>query len=134
MKKRIMPLVLGSVFLLTLSSAHSQTKKAVPAKVASKTIDDKVTQKASATDIESGKMLLSKSDCLACHKVDVKLVGPSFIEIAKKYPATETNYTYLADKVIKGGSGVWGKIPMPPHATIPVTDAKKMVTYILSLK
>ncbi len=91
-------------------------------------------KKASAVDIEEGKQLLSKNDCLTCHKLDIKLVGPAYIDVAKKYPASEANYELLSKKVIAGGSGVWGAIPMAPHAAIAPADVKKMVEYILSLK
>lgn len=90
--------------------------------------------KPTATELEEGKTLLSKSDCLACHKLDVKLVGPSYKDVAKKHTATEANYNLLTQKIIKGGSGVWGPIPMTPHATLKPEEAKKMVKYILSIK
>lgn len=89
---------------------------------------------ASKQDIDAGKMLISKSDCVACHSVDKKLVGPSYLDVAKKYPLTDANVNLLAAKVIKGGSGVWGQIPMVPHATLSSEDSKKMVKYVLSLK
>lgn len=91
------------------------------------------TIKPTAKELEEGKILISKSDCLACHKLDVKLLGPSYNDVAKKYAATEANYNLLSQKIIKGGTGVWGTIPMSPHATLKVDDAKKMVKYILSL-
>lgn len=84
-------------------------------------------------DLEAGKLLISKSDCFACHKPDGKLVGPSYAEIAKKYTVTDANVTMLAGKVIKGGTGVWGQIPMAAHPAVKLADAKKMVKYILSL-
>lgn len=84
-------------------------------------------------DVEAGKLLISKSDCFACHKPDGKLVGPSYADIAKKYTATEANITQLSGKVIKGGSGVWGTVPMAGHPNVSQADAKKMVKYILSL-
>jgi len=83
-------------------------------------------------DIETGKALISKSDCFACHKPDGRLVGPSYAEIAKKYTASDANITLLSGKVIKGGSGTWGQIPMAAHPKVSQTDAKKMVRYILS--
>lgn len=83
-------------------------------------------------DIEAGKVLISKSDCFACHKPDSKLVGPSYADIAKKYTATDANVALLAGKVIKGGSGTWGQIPMAAHPKITQVDAKKMVKFILS--
>ncbi len=87
----------------------------------------------SKADIEAGKLLISKSDCFACHKPDTKLVGPSYAEIGKKYTATDANITLLSGKVIKGGSGTWGQIPMAAHPQVTQVDAKKMVRYILSL-
>lgn len=87
----------------------------------------------SKTDIEAGKQLILKSDCLACHKVEEKLLGPAYTEVAKKYPATDANITMLAQKILKGGSGVWGAIPMSPHPAISAKDANTMVKYILSL-
>lgn len=84
-------------------------------------------------DIEEGKLLISKSDCFACHKPDTKLVGPSYAEIAKKYKVTDVNLNLLSGKVIKGGSGNWGQIPMAAHPKVTAVDAKKMVKYILSI-
>ncbi|TCC87875.1 c-type cytochrome [Pedobacter hiemivivus] len=84
-------------------------------------------------DVEAGKLLISKSDCFACHKPEGKLVGPSYADIAKKYTPTEANVTKLSAKVLKGGSGVWGAIPMAGHPNVSQADAKKMVKYILSL-
>lgn len=83
---------------------------------------------------EKGAQLISSSDCLTCHKVDQKIVGPSYKEVAQKYEANEANVSYLAGKIIKGGSGVWGEIPMTPHPTLSEDDAKEMANYILSLK
>lgn len=84
-------------------------------------------------DIEAGKQLVVGSDCLACHKTQEKLVGPAYADVAKKYADNESNIRLLAGKIIQGGSGVWGQIPMTPHATLAEEDAKKMVKYILSL-
>jgi cytochrome c551/c552/glucose/arabinose dehydrogenase len=80
-----------------------------------------------------GKNLLSKQDCNACHKPDVKLVGPSYKSIAQKYKSNEANVSMLAAKVIAGGGGNWGQVPMTPHAAMSITDAKKIVRYVLSL-
>lgn len=85
-------------------------------------------------DIETGKALIQKSDCMTCHKLDVKLIGPAFKQVAAKYPATESTYASLAARIIAGGSGVWGQIPMASHSSLSPADAKKMTRYILSLK
>lgn len=89
---------------------------------------------AAAAGSGNGEELIKKSDCLTCHKVDVKLIGPAYQEVAAKYPATDANIDLLAGKIIKGGGGVWGDIPMSPHPAISSDDAKEMVRYILSLK
>ena len=81
-----------------------------------------------------GEQLISSSDCLTCHKVDARIVGPSYTDVANKYPATEENIEMLASKIIAGGSGSWGEIPMAPHPAITTDDAKEMVKYILALK
>jgi len=93
-----------------------------------------VVKKPSVAELAEGKELLAKSDCLTCHKLDIKVVGPAYIDVAKKYPASEANYDMLSKKVIAGGSGNWGANAMAPHATLAPADAKKMVEYILSLK
>lgn len=80
-----------------------------------------------------GEVIMKKLDCATCHKIDKKVIGPSFLDIAKKYPANDKNISYLSDKIIKGGAGVWGAIPMAPHATLKKDDAKKIAKYILSL-
>ena len=85
-------------------------------------------------DLQKGMTLLAKSDCLTCHKINEKVIGPSYKDVAKKYAATPSNIKMLAGKIIKGGSGVWGPIPMTQHATLSEADAESMVKYVLSLK
>ncbi|MCU7552538.1 c-type cytochrome [Chitinophagaceae bacterium LB-8] len=80
-----------------------------------------------------GKALIAKQDCSACHRPDVKLVGPSYKSIAQKYKASDATVNMLAAKVMKGGAGNWGQIPMTPHTNLSAADAKKIVRYILSL-
>jgi len=84
-------------------------------------------------DPSEGEVIMKKLDCATCHKMDKKVIGPSFLDIAKKYPTNDKNINYLSDKIIKGGSGVWGAIPMAPHATLKKDEAKKIAKYILSL-
>lgn len=79
-----------------------------------------------------GLVLIEGADCLTCHKTDSKLVGPSYQEVADKY--TDADIEHLADKIISGGQGVWGEIPMTPHSGMSKDNAKKMVEYILTLK
>lgn len=78
--------------------------------------------------------LATAKGCLACHQVAAKVVGPSYKDVAKKYTAKDTDK--LVKKVLEGGSGVWGSVPMPANKATGLTeaDAKKLVTWILSLK
>lgn len=81
-----------------------------------------------------GEKLIAKSDCIGCHNKVQKVIGPAYVDIAKKYPLNDENVNHLADKIISGGKGVWGEVPMTPHANMSKEEAKEMVTYILSLK
>jgi len=92
------------------------------------------TVKISIQDTVQGKLLISKSDCLSCHKPTVKLIGPSFLDIAKKYPTTAENYKMLTQKIIEGGRGNWGPMAMSPHSMLPPEDVKKMLVYILNIE
>lgn len=76
--------------------------------------------------------LATSKNCMACHAVDKKLVGPSFKDVAAKYDAGAADK--LAAKVIKGGAGVWGPVPMPANPQVSPDEAKKLVTWILGQK
>jgi cytochrome c len=78
--------------------------------------------------------LAKKHNCLACHAVDKKVVGPSYKDVAAKYRSDKTAEAKLVDKVKKGGVGVWGQVPMPPNAAVPDADVKSLVKWILSQK
>jgi cytochrome c len=77
--------------------------------------------------------LAQKKNCMACHAVDKKLVGPAFKDIAAKYAGQKDAVAKLSEKVIKGGSGAWGQIPMPANAVTP-DEAKTLVTWVLAQK
>jgi cytochrome c len=83
---------------------------------------------------KQGLALVAKSDCFTCHKVAEKTIGPSYMSVAEKYPNNKEVIDSLAKKIITGGAGNWGTVPMTPHPQIPEADAKTMVEYILSLK
>jgi cytochrome c len=80
-----------------------------------------------------GKTLLESSDCNSCHNITEKSVGPSLTQIADKYAGNESAVNGLIDKVIKGGSGVWGDLMMSPHPQLTPDETEKMIRYILSL-
>jgi cytochrome c len=77
--------------------------------------------------------MAKKYNCTACHAVDKKVVGPAYQDVAKKYKGQAGAEAKLIEKVKKGGSGVWGPVPMPPNAAVPDGDVKKLVEWILSL-
>lgn len=78
--------------------------------------------------------LATSKNCMGCHAVDKKLVGPAFKEIAAKYAGQKDAPAKLAAKVIAGGTGVWGAIPMPANTQVNEADAKKLVAWVLSTK
>lgn len=89
---------------------------------------------ARAADVAKAMDLAKKNNCLACHALDKKLVGPAWKEIGKKYAGDPAAAEQLALKVKKGTKGTWGAIPMPPNATVKDADIKSMVEFILTLK
>ena len=126
--------VLGTMAAVILLAAcgGSDTKKteetaAAPAATASNDLS-------ANPDYTKGLALVAGSDCLTCHKTSEKNIGPAYKDVAAKYENTEENVKMLAEKVIKGGSGVWGAVPMTPHPQISQEDAEAMVKYVLLLK
>lgn len=78
--------------------------------------------------------LATSKNCMACHAVDKKLVGPSYKDVATKYAGQKDAVDKLAVKIIKGGSGVWGPVPMPPNAQVNEADAKKLAAWVMTQK
>lgn len=85
-----------------------------------------------ALPAQADDALAKKHNCLACHTVDKKAVGPSYQDIAKKYKGQNVN-AQLEQKVKKGGVGVWGQVPMPPNPAVPDGDLKKLVDWIVKM-
>lgn len=88
----------------------------------------------SAISEADAMQLAKKNNCLACHAVGKKLVGPSFKDVAAKYRGDAGAEARLADKIAKGGSGVWGAMAMPANPKISETDRRVLAKYVLSLK
>lgn len=78
--------------------------------------------------------LAQSKNCMACHAVDKKLVGPSYKDVAGKYAGQKDAVDKLAAKITKGGSGVWSPVPMPANTQVNDADAKKLAAWILTLK
>jgi cytochrome c len=112
--------------LFACNSSEEKTKITEPEQKKNAAMDN--------PDYDAGLNLIAKSDCFTCHKLREVLVGPPYGEVAKKYANTPENVNMLADKIVKGGQGVWGQVPMLPHSSISKEDAVKMVKYILLLK
>ena len=77
--------------------------------------------------------LLRKNACTACHAIDKKLVGPAYKDVAAKYKGQSAAAANLAEKIKRGGQGVWGPVPMPPNPTVSDADVATMVKYLLAL-
>lgn len=78
--------------------------------------------------------LATAKNCMACHAMDKKLVGPSYKEVASKYGSQKDAVDKLAAKIQKGGSGVWGPVPMPANPQVSEADAKKLAAWVLTIK
>jgi len=117
-----------SLMLLGLLTACGNSTSSAPAAEDNSGLSDNPVYK-------KGLGLIAKSDCLTCHKVDEPLTGPKYRDVANKYGSySDTIVAHLAKKIISGGTGVWGQIPMIPHPQIAQEDAEAMVKYILLLK
>jgi cytochrome c len=88
-----------------------------------------------AIPAQASEALAKKYACTACHVVKgPKTVGPAYADVAKKYAGQKDAVAKLMDKVKKGGSGVWGQVPMPPNPSVPDADLKAIITWVLSIK
>lgn len=78
--------------------------------------------------------LAKQKNCLACHAADKKLIGPAYKDVAAKYAGQKDATDKLAQKIVKGGSGVWGAVPMPANPQVSEADAKALATWIMGTK
>jgi cytochrome c len=78
--------------------------------------------------------LATSKNCMACHAIDKKLVGPAYKDVAAKYAGQKDAADKLAAKIMKGGSGVWGPVPMPANPQVSAAEAKKLATWVLGMK
>ena len=136
MKKVFLPLLAFGMLI----ACNSGSDSAATGENATDT-GDVIAEEPAATDFTSdpnyqkGLEVVAQSDCSTCHDINKKIIGPAYNEVARKYEnAADTTIARLADKIINGGSGVWGQIPMTPHPQISQEDAVTAVKYILLLK
>ena len=127
-----------SVFALACNNASDKSAKSSSdsgsSSASTAATDEGIPPGMTKEEVDKAVNLIANDGCLICHKVDEKLTGPSYRDVAAKYEPTDANIEMLANKIIKGGSGVWGTAVMTPHDTVSLADAKTMVKYILALK
>jgi len=134
MKKVLALIVVAGFATVAIMSCGSKKEEAKPEAESAEDYETPEAEQPSADDrIAQGQTLVDGSDCKTCHHATNKLVGPSHTDVAKKYEFTKANVSMLASKIIAGGSGNWGDIPMTAHADLSQTDAEKMAMYVLSL-
>jgi len=127
MKKIILSLFLFTVLIACAGNSKEGKNESGTDETAITASNDPVYQK--------GLELVARNNCLTCHKVDDVFTGPSYRQIAKRYKgASAAEVAELAQKIIKGGNGMWGSVMMTPHPGISRQDAEAMVQYILLLK
>lgn len=85
-----------------------------------------------ASPASSDQKLAQKHGCLNCHLVAKKVVGPSFVDVSRKYKGDAGAQGHLLGVIKKGGKGVWGNVPMPPHPQVPEGEARSLVTWVLA--
>jgi cytochrome c len=137
MRKILYSVALVGAVTFGLTSCGGSKKEEAKEETTEEAADDYETAEPAAESsddlIAQGKTLVDASDCKTCHHPTNKIIGPSHTDVAKKYEFTKANVSLLAGKIINGGSGVWGEIPMSPHADVSKGDAEKMAMYVLSL-
>ena len=130
--KRVLITSMALAVLVACNSGGEKTETKTEEKKEEKAAETDITQSPEYTE---GLELIAKSDCFTCHKVDEPLTGPPYRDVANKYASqAPAIIPQLAEKIIKGGTGVWGQVPMLPHPAISQSDAEKMIKYILLLK
>jgi len=87
-----------------------------------------------STPVLADLQLATAKNCMACHAVATKLVGPSYKDVAAKYAGQKDAVDKLSAKIIKGGAGVWGPVPMPANAQVSAEEAKKLAAWVMTQK
>lgn len=133
MKKLVLMGMLASFVAVSCSKKEETSTESQPeSNVMLKEPESSEASTVALTPEEQGKQLVESADCLTCHKIDSKLIGPPYRDVAAKY--TEADIDHLATKIIEGGKGVWGEVPMSPHPGLSPENAKLMVRFVLSQK
>ena len=133
-------LVLSGAMLMAACGNGGETKSADNKDTAASAATTPSTAAASTTTAaDKGLELIGASDCTTCHRLNKESsgasIGPAYSEVAAKYsPAADSTVNRIIKKIVTGGSGIWGTVPMTPHPALKEEDIRTMVNYILSLK
>jgi cytochrome c len=140
MSKKLAVVLSAAIFMAACGNSGETKPAATKDTTASSgTTSGAASSTATAAASDKGLELIGASDCTTCHRLSKEssgaAIGPAYSEVAAKYaPAADTTIDRLVKKVISGGSGVWGTVPMTPHPSLKSEDVKTMVSYIMSLK
>lgn len=126
----------GGIWLMSCSddASTSTPKKTTSSLSTPSAPEDEPVKAYDHPDYKKGLELVAKSDCWSCHKIKEPSIGPSYNDVAARYEPTVANYELLAGKIINGGKGVWGEVPMNAHPDISKEDAIAITKYILLLR
>jgi len=130
--KKVLFILTAAIAMMACGGGSGEAAKTASAEV--KPAAPAVVSLSDNPDYQKGLALVAGSDCLTCHKTSEKNIGPAYKDVAAKYENTEANIKMLAAKVMKGGSGNWGAIPMSPHPQLKQEDVEAMIKYVLLLK
>lgn len=140
MSKKLVVVLSAAIFMAACGNSNESKPAETKDTAASTSASSSGTSSSTATAAsDKGLELIGASDCTTCHRLNKEsggaAIGPAYSEVAAKYaPAADTTIDRLVKKVISGGSGVWGTVPMTPHPALKPDDVKTMVTYIMTLK
>jgi cytochrome c len=127
MKKTILVSLIISTIIFSCSQNNDEQKKETEKTVPENSL-------ANNPDYHKGTVLYLKNDCSTCHAANTRVAGPSYAEVAAKYKGDTTMIPILAERIIKGGKGVWGEVEMPAHPNLSKEDAIALVKYVYLLK
>ncbi len=124
--KKFFLLAMACAFMACGGNENKETQTTQP--------PEGIAEEPAQTDTQqAGRELIANSDCVACHKDDEKVIGPAYKEVAARYHDSDTAVAFLARKIIQGGAGNWGAVPMTAHPQHSQEEAEQMARYILSL-
>ncbi|WP_224998443.1 c-type cytochrome [Cesiribacter sp. SM1] len=117
-----------------MACGGSESNNETPPAVEQAAEEGIATETANTDAQQTGRELIANSDCVACHKDNEKVIGPAYVDVAERYRGNDTAVAFLARKIIEGGAGNWGNVPMTAHPQHSQEEAEQMARYVLSLQ